>query len=48
MIPNTWTFNIITFNNHWNCINFGNYLKFWLNKENWPFQWKKWQFLHKL
>jgi len=46
-ISNTWTFNIIIFDNHWNCINFGNYLKFWLNKEKWPFQWKKLQFLHK-
>jgi hypothetical protein len=43
IIPNTWTFNIIIFDNYWNCINFGNYLKFLLNKENWPFQWNKWQ-----
>ena len=46
MIPNIWTFNIITFDNHWNCFNFRNYLKFWLDKEKWPFNIKKWQSLH--
>jgi hypothetical protein len=41
---NTWTFKIIIFDNYWNCINFGNYLKFWLNKENWHFQGKNGSF----